>query len=936
MKGNQVEARLLSAAPVNAVPGAVVTISFRVTNTRARAEEYVEALSLPPGWQSIMPSGTFSLQPGEAVARVVSFVVPRTAAAGDVDLGYAVESRRDPSIRDSATVALTVAAVGKLALLVCQTPPRVVAGTEYEALLQVLNQGNSPRDVRLSAISGDEFPVRLDPGDIPLAPGGGATVRVIVTTKKTVAHRFTHVVQVTAKPVSGGKPEEEASATIMVEVTPESTKRVDPHHYLPVKLTTTAHTGSGGSAAQVELSGHGTLSDQGEAEVEFLFRGPDTTGTGYFGSRSEYWLNYAARDLTVSLGDQARTLSPLTDYGSYGRGVGFAVRPAGAGGMELGAYEMASRWTQPAEQSVGAYASAAVGDRAKLKLNLLQRTGSDPREAAKLREGVWSVEADATPCDALHISAEYAMSRLQGSAAAGSDAAYRIDLDGQVGRGTHYAASQIHAGPAFRGGYRDVDLVSTSVSVALGPKTLTHASYRTAQQNLALDATQLSAPDEQLLSLGVQHRVSERWTTGLDYEATSYRDRLPTASYDRQEQSLRLTAGCAARTYSAQAALRLGQQRDRQAAQTHAVQDVTLSGSYRPAAGKVFTLYAAFGSDRLPDARLLGGGTNLGASALWEVGDRLGFRLNCIAYAGQGPAQQASFSVTYGRPTEPNWALEVWQAGPSAGQRGDLELMVSYSRPLMVPIGRKRRIGGIQGIVRDVAEPGSPGKPGVVVSVGGTAAATDRSGRFALADLPPGKYGLSVDADSIGLDRVPNVRLPIEVEVAAGRVSEVEIPITLAARLAGRVAVVTEGAPKLPADSEDAYVTGGPEEGGNATAGAGLAGVVIELASGEEVQRRVTDSGGRFAFERLRPGRWHLKVYESGLPPFHALENPEADLELSPGQKQEIAINVRPVQRRIRMTDDGDSGVIRTESAATGSRSESASLPASPSARAGA
>jgi hypothetical protein len=84
-----------------------------------------------------------------------------------------------------------------------------------------------------------------------------------------------------------------------------------------------------------------------------------------------------------------------------------------------------------------------------------------------------------------------------------------------------------------------------------------------------------------------------------------------------------------------------------------------------------------------------------------------------------------------------------------------------------------------------------------------------------------------------------------------------------------------------------------------------LPNVLVELTSGDDVLRTVTDQNGSFLFEALRPGRWRLHVYDYNLPAFHYLEKNEADLELTAGESKRMLIRALPRLRRIKMIDDG-------------------------------
>jgi len=148
----------------------------------------------------------------------------------------------------------------------------------------------------------------------------------------------------------------------------------------------------------------------------------------------------------------------------------------------------------------------------------------------------------------------------------------------------------------------------------------------------------------------------------------------------------------------------------------------------------------------------------------------------------------------------------------------------------------------------------------------------------------------------------------------AGKTTSIELAVTQAASVAGTVLVIASSGNGNGNGASDkgngtngngGFVVGEP---GNNDAGrgtTGLANVLVELASGDEILRRATDQRGRFLFDVLRPGQWHLRVYDHNLPAYHYLETPEQDLTLGPGQSLDITIPVLAKARQIKFIDEG-------------------------------
>lgn len=905
------EVRVVTPALVAADPGEVVTFSFRITSRTEADEEFVEAFDLPEAWQTVTPAGSLTLGPAEATTRLLAVTVPRSAPAGSYEMTYGVRSQRDYAIQDSDSVTVDVVAVREIALITEESPETTIAGDEYQAKLRVMNQGNAEVSVKLTTRSANQYAARVEPERLTLAPRATHEILLTVKTEKQVTERLRHVCQVVAQTIPAPEGEKPLIETISVDILPRAVRKFDPYHRIPAKLTARALGGDRGGGLQLELAGEGSLTEAGVSEVEFLLRGPDTQGASFFGKRDEYRLGYSADDFSVLLGDHTYELSRLTDYAQYGRGIGFTVKPAGR--AELGAHYVKSRWYGAGDNQLGAYVSSYLGRATQLKVNFLRRTDHDITDT-RFEDTLWSVESRLRPMEGMQVELEYGQSDSTSKSIVHDDA-YRLEIDGAYQRRFRYTFSKIHAGPDYRGSYRDSDYMSGSVSIPLIPGLRGHASYQAARCNLDLRTDRSSAPEEGLRRFGLHYALPSGAYVSLDHDDMRYRDLLPAHLYDCEEDALAIGIGRSGRDYNVRASIRLGTHHDLLTEQRTAVQSYSLYGSYRPSRRLVLTLYAATGSDRVPAARLLVPSENVGLSAVWEPDEHLDLSLNYLAYGGSEQGDQADFCATYEEPDETTWALRARRIGARTWRGSENAFELSYTRPVSLPASRKTSIGILRGTVYDAEDPDRQGIPRAALSVADRTATTDGRGQFVFDSLPPGTHSISVERDSIGLDRTTTSRLPLEAEVAAGQVTSVDIGVVTAARVSGSVVV---GATKDAGDAgpgKGDYVVGAPEDEGNLEPGSGLPNVLVELADGEEVHRRVTDARGRFLFDSVRPGRWRLKVYDYNLPPFHALESPETTIALQPADSRQVTVNVIPRRRKIQMIDTGEPEVITTEPA---------------------
>jgi len=252
----------------------------------------------------------------------------------------------------------------------------------------------------------------------------------------------------------------------------------------------------------------------------------------------------------------------------------------------------------------------------------------------------------------------------------------------------------------------------------------------------------------------------------------------------------------------------------------------------------------------------------------------------------------------------------------------DTNLMVQYTIPLGLPVARKKSIGRIKGYVYD--EETQSAIANVILRLNGSTAVTDKAGNFTFPSVMPGIYYLNVDTASIGMNRIPSRKTPIELAVRGGEKISAIIPVTRAAQLSGRIMVYgyeknvnsTTPSEKPSGTNEPRYVVGkgsGYGEGDELVEDHGLANTIVELRNSSEVRRTVTDNQGRFEFEEMRPGKWTLKIYDDNLPEYHYLEKNTFEIELAPGEKKEMLIRVLPRKRTIQVIEEGETLIEEEE-----------------------
>lgn len=900
-KGNKVEVRSISPKLQESLPGGILSMSFIVTSRSDKDELFIERLQLPEGWQVVIPSGNFTLPPAETTTRIIAFQIPRNQPAGRYEVTYGVQSQKDYAIQDSDTVAIVVLPVMKLALLIEDKPESVIAGRTYKVKLRLINQSNVGLKAKLEVKSTERYPAKIEPKEVTLPAGKSEPVAVAVQTDRDERSRHTHYVHIKAESAEMGEKGASTGISVGVEIIPEVSGELDIYHRLPAELTMRVSGEDNTAGMQMELSGEGALDEEKKRRVEFLFRGPDTDDKGMFGQYDEYKLNYFTSNIDVRSGDQSYSLSPLTSNYHYGRGAGVDLHiqesPIGFGG-----YYLKERWRTPDLKETALYVTGMVTDSIQTRLNYLHKETDAYENVDSIQDNIWSLEARYRLKEKMNIQMEYAYSDSDRQGGVKDDA-YRIEWDGSIAKKGYYRMAKFHAEPNYYGYYHDTDSSYASLSYPLGAGLQGHLSFNGWKDNLDLRPDISTADRETLWEGGVTYAFIKRWSLSVDYGHFERYDASAPRDFDYTEQAVKTGIGYTAEKYSARIEVRTGRQKDHLTDRETTIGNYKIFVTYRPNQKTFFTIYGGFGNyDTLDSSRLLGGSNDLGASVAWNPTQNLNldfwytkYNFNNTEFDPESDSYR--FSLRYRLPNRHQIGIQA-ERDTGKWREDETSYMLTYTIPFGIPVSKKKNVGSIKGIIYDEKAPDKHGVSGVILNTNGRTAVTDANGRFIFPSAAPGVHQIYVDRASIGTERVTTQKLPITVEVAGGQSSQIDVGIVASAKVFGKVLVI-------PGNGKEGVVVGEPEAKKEKKEPTGIADVLVELGNGQETLRRITDQKGEFLFESVRPGVWHMKVYDHNIPAFHYIETAEQAINLEPGQSQEVTIRVLPKVRGIKFIDSG-------------------------------
>lgn len=894
-------------------PKRTITFVYMVANKTAEKRQFETEIKLPEAWRVVTRDSSFELEADESGIRLVSFFIPQATLAGSYQINYSVKEIEHPSFGYLDTLQVVVLPVSKLELKLLEAPEYVIAGEDYRASFVVTNASNIENRVSIRIDSEENLPFAADTADLKLAPGESKKVTVTVKTDPKTKKVLRHRLKLTAQVFQDESVR--AQAMSFVQITPRVTGVQERFHTIPARLSFRQLIQKNEAykfGFQPEISGAGTLDEEGKRQVNFFYRGPDIQDNSIFRQHDQYRFSFWTKRYELHLGDRAYSLSPLTEN-RYGRGMEAKLN---LGDFSLGAYHQKSRWIEPQEERIAARLDYSISEKYKIGLNYFSERSEN------VNDRIVSLHGQLQGIKDTDLELEYAYGKKNEEDIGGDDNAYLLGLRGHHGL-ISYTLRFIHAGPDYPGYYADMDFFAVGLAAPLGAKLRLNADFQQGKNNLDLDTNRYSAPLEKHYRLGLDYRFETGTNLSFEYRNPIREDRLLPPEFSYEEKTCRLTVGHGFRKVTLRSSLELGRSRNNLTGSSSNLERYSLSTYFRPNSKQSYTGYIAHCNSFDFSGKKRGHITARLESSL-KVSNRTYLTLKFQAYDYQesylGDRDDFEISLTHSFRNQSRISVSGRRSSHKNSEGGvSSALTVEYALPFGVPVGRKKSVGTVKGEVSDGQT--KTAIPDVILTLNGATAVTNKSGKFIFPSLEPGTYHLDINTVRVGMNRIAAQSTPIEVTVEEGKETSLKIGITESAALFGQILLYRQekendaDSPVGENGSNHAGYCVVGEGGGNGISptdeaakllkAAGLANVLVELSGRSELKRRVTDAKGCFGFEELRPGRWTLKIYEQGLPEYHYLEQDRFEFELEPGQKKELLVRVLLQKRRIRILKDG-------------------------------
>lgn len=901
------ESRNLSSTLLESNPRSVLTATFEVTNTTPAYVECLPRIELPPGWKLVTPQIPLGLERNQTSVFLLSFFIPADALAGTYTIRCIFTAVRAPNISSVQTITIKVLPVTGVDVQLIEAPRTVVAGQPYASTFLVTNHSNQAQHMRVHITSSHDFPFTVDTLDLTLGPAVSQALTVTVQTREDIPAGFTH--RLACAVTILGETELRAEAHVLVEIIPVRAAMIDHYQRVPstLRLRHTLETqGDTTASVQAEFAGSGPLNEAGTRHIEFLVRGPDTLDKSAFGSRDNYYLKTWGETYDLTLGDTAFSLSDLTEQYLSARGAAGRIDYRKA---SLSGYQAQTRWDTPPTTETAAALGYAITDKARITVNCLNRD----IEGSTDNDELLTASAHLKPHPTLDFQLEGGTGKHQDD----NDYAYLMNLAYQSER-IFSRIKYLYAGPDFPGYYQNKTLFAFDIASPVTTSLQLSASGDREVVYLDQDETQPRGAFNARMQTGLSYRPGTDTTYTATWQYRTSEDRMDPRTYDYSIQTLRAGVLQNFAKLSVNIAGDCGLKTDRLVDEHMFIYQASSSLYLRLTEEQSYGGFLSYaqgeesetGNDRDISAGLTG-------AILIQKTTQIQMAAQMDVYPDYRPGNKYTVNASIGH-TFPHTgtlilrAMQNWYADHESNA-DETSLLLEYSYPFGLPVGRKKGMQTVSGTVRDALT----GKPlaNVVLRLNDMKSATDQAGRFTFSGVIPAASYLNIDASKLGFDLIPTCQNPLPITLEQGRERTLDITVTEKAVLTGRIilhAIDTEAASlmsTLNAEPEKAVSQPPPSNGQKDTV---LANVLVELVNAQERLRVITDTHGQFRFDSVRPGTWTLIVSTDSLPPHHILDKNNFSIMLGPGQTQEITIQAMPKKRNIRMLQPGDTIIKET------------------------
>ena len=946
---------------IEAEPGKIITIPLNISNESADTIKCKEIFNLPPTWKSILMPAPYFLNPYQTEVRLFTFLIPAHCLSGEYSACYQLkyfsgemnDSAFSPHAVNSKKLSekifrITVLPIYKLEIMsVPQSNTLyILAGEEYSTEFTLLNTGNAPEQIALTATDSEGFPVSISKKSLFLQPGASQNVQLKIKTPFDLSHVKEERITLMADIINAAKEDRIFYHYHTMQIIPHISGNPDVYHHIPSRLSLEYQQEG---KMEVNIYGDGYLKDNSHSKINYALNlNPISSSNSASLEDCDYSMHLITEDnqeYTLALNQFSSTLSPLLRNDFFHRG-------GIMGNWKNDRYHLSAYYNSDIHeesepfQSEKGYILSLGGipfengwefDLNYLNTELMAGNSSILPENVSPNEeffnphitNIFSLEIKKKdlfshlffPDNPLFANSNLELEYAQAQVDHNQSSAFRSRINGQL-KSINFAFSTLYTEPDYPGELNDIHYQNIDISTKIG-ENMTLGWQLKKQKQISSQDLKLSnhftlyyQNNNNRLFLLYQHSTEE--------EVFNLKNQnLYQLYYNHQQKHLDFQTCYQLKTID-----------DTCNNQLNEYQKYYLSADYHPNSRQSYQLSYYSELNSIPDflqnrelqfSAQFAFNKNNTLSAICSFGqpvlsyDNLNINLSYQHEFTNGFNVELGQVYAYKKETNnPSNDFEL-SLSPYIGAayrhqfsndstlsfKGQYSLFsktfsegidlfeIAYQIPFGLPLGHKKDIGVIKGKIFFSENPQLSGVKNIIVKCNHLTTITDDQGYFIFQGLKSGEYILQLDQASLPENYITTKKMPIKMIIKKGEKQTVDTGICRKALLQGEI--TRYDFPSAALTSADSLVKKG-----------GIHHLNIYLRNKDtgEIRNSITDRAGHFIFPDIRPGHWVFSIINLQLPSSYYIENYPKEFILEPGEIRKVKINILPYKRNIKMIED--------------------------------
>lgn len=869
----ELEIILTNKKTIELSPGANSNMAIMLVNNSDSDKDFQVKITTQKGLNQLNDYSSTIVERNSKKLKIFSFYVSDDVKVGNYTITIEAFDKQE-NIR-IGKVEVPVYVVPKYEILskLMDGPDYVFSGDTFSVQFMVQNLSNTIATVEANIINMNISETKI----FTIDSDSSIFIRVFVSTVKEIIHYTQHSISITSTILES--PETISEISYIFDVIPSAKLNFDSFNRIPTKISglfvTNNQTGERQYGYMFDIIGSGDISKRKKRKLAYHFRGPNRQGNPILGQTDEYNIKYSSVHSKVILGDNSYSLTDLTEGSRNGRGAEYEHKLKK---ISVGAFLNYPRFYPNIKRVISVYANYFTENKFKIKIGYLNKLYSTDTSAQLI-----SLSGEASPFKWGDIKFEYAAGMSNGELSM----AYSADLRAKLSRFRLFF-NYSKADKKFPGYLTNSEYLSSGVNTSFGKIDLSF-NYNINHTNIALDTMYSNAPFNNNLNFSTGYSININHGINFSINLRNSEDMNPEKQFNYKEYTGRLGLRSRIKRFGINAYGAFGKTENflpSKVGEIETVLNANLSFQYKINNNifvKTFINYMSGQQYLTDDTQNFFYGASIDAS--WNNKIKLLFHYQNNYQVEDYYKDRSLLGLNTYYKVHKNHELGAsvdYDIRKNTLNNTVLSASLRYTYTLNVPVSRRDDIGGLYG---KIINNGVDNIEGILLTLAGNIAFTDKNGEFEIPYIETGTYFLFMDNSKTGLNTITEIPAPYKIDILPGEKTYFEITLTKSGKIKGSIII-----------EEDANIN----KKGFIPVKSNISKLIIEVKKEDEIYRVFTDDKGNFDFSDLRPGNWKLIVYSRGLPDGFQLVNDEYNISLEPNEVKSVNILVRKKSRKIK------------------------------------